>query len=118
MKKLQGKDLEKLSIIAETPLVHIQRLHSMGVLDDRAVFLHMMSCDFKRIKSRGYYTTKQIIAALANEYQVTEGVVKRAINSSKPKEFLCLQCGRLTDKKELKRNRGVCDQCLTNEIVI
>lgn len=116
MKQLQDKELEKLSTISGVPVADLQNLHALGVLNPRTVIACLIKYDYKRIRSCGRYSVRQITAAIMQEYQVSKNTVQNAIYEKKKKEFFCSQCGRLVKKAELRRNNGLCDQCTINSI--
>lgn len=118
MKRIRDKELEKLSALSGVPLSEIHKLHALGVFDSGAVFARLMAADYKRIKKCRRYTVCQIVAAIAKEYQVSEGTVRNAIYEKKKREFICIKCGKVVKKTELNRNGGICDECVVKGIEV
>ena len=118
MKRIRDKALEKLSALTEVPLSELHKLHALGVFDSGAVFARLMAADFKRIRKCKRYTVRQIVTAIANEYQVAPSTVHNAIYEKKKREFICTKCGKVVKKVELNRNSGVCDDCVAKEIEV
>lgn len=118
MRHLLERDLLKLSTLSEIPVEHLQKLHDMGVLNEKRAIDHLIRHDFRHINRRRIYTVAQITAAIMAEYEVSKATVHNAIYEKKKKVWLCKECGRETRKSELARNHGVCDPCRIKAIKI
>lgn len=116
MKRLQEKDLEKLSKISGVPISDLQKLHALRVFHESNVIDRLIKHDFRRIRRNSKYTVTQVIGALALSYQVSEDKVRNAIYEKKQREFICTKCGKVVKKTELVRNNGICDSCVIDNI--
>lgn len=116
MKRIQEKDLSKLSTITGIPLESLSKLHAMGLFDESKIIDILIKDDYKRIRTGGKYSVRVITSALMHEYQVSKGKVQSAIYHKRKREFICSQCGKTIKKAEFQRNEGLCDACVINNI--
>lgn len=118
MRKIYEKDLEKLARIADLPLVDIQKIHALGIIDETKALDRMIKYDYRRAKATGRYTVKQIVMALVDKYGVSHSRITSAMYDKKKTDALCVECGCVTRKSELKRNNGLCDRCVAKKITL
>lgn len=118
MKKIQEKELEKLSHVTGVAMMDIQKLYTFGVIDEVKVIDRLIKFDFWRLRASGRYMIKQIVAALSEEYQVAKTRVTAVAYSKKITETVCTKCGRRIKKAEFKRNNGQCDECIIKSIKV
>lgn len=118
MKKIQDKELQKLSQATGVALADIQKLYAYGVIDEVKTIDKLIKVDFRRLKASGKYMIKQIVAALAEEYQVSKTRITSVSYGKKITETVCTKCGRRIGKAEYKRNNGQCDECVIKSIKV
>lgn len=116
MIKLRDKDIEKLSGILQIPSYAIEKMSSMNLINDGLAIDMLITHDWKSVKRGRKYRSTLIIAALANEYQVSETKVKTAIYGKRKHIYSCSRCGRRVKKGEYVRNDTLCDACVTQTI--
>lgn len=116
MRRLTEKDLQKLSVILDTPLVVLQKLCNMNMLNDKTAVRLLIKHDFHHIRKGGKFTVKQILQAIQTEYQVSMAMIGSIIYETKKQEFVCKECGTAVRRAELIRNNGMCDTCVSKTI--
>lgn len=117
MRHLTEKDITKFSAISGVPVVEIQKLFTIGALDDTVVTKILVQHDYNHIKKYGKFTKGQIMRAIGQEYQISTSAIQNAVyQKKKQREYVCKNCGSAMGKSEYSRNKGVCDGCKINEI--
>lgn len=117
MIKLRDKDIEKLSGILQIPSYAVEKMSSMNLINDGLAVDMLIVHDWKSVRRSRKHRSTLIIAALANEYQVSETKVKTAVYGKRKNVYSCDSCGRrIARKAEYIRNNGLCDVCVTKTI--
>ena len=114
--KLREKDINKLSRIIDMPIEILVKLHSMSLIDEIDARNLLIISDWKKLKQSKKYNTSQIIAALSNEYQVSDTTIESVIYAKKKLLYWCKKCEKRISKGEFQRNNGICDKCVVNSI--
>lgn len=112
-------NLEKQKLAAATGLAPIQidKLLSMGVIDEKAALKVIVCHDYRSLRRRGLYKASQVKQVLSERYGVTLGFVSKCAAGEKVvKRYNCLKCGKNIDFRTKKRNRGKCDSCVAEDI--
>lgn len=115
MIRLRDKDIEKLAKVTENQVFTLVQLNSMGLINESVAIDLLIKFDWKRLKKRGY-THKQVIMALSSEYDVSVSKITTAVYEKKKTVSFCRACGIEKLKRELNRNKGVCDACIAKTI--
>lgn len=118
MIKLNETELQKLSAITELPLMQIQKLLTMGLINENRAIDVLILYDYKRIKRRGLYKVSQIVEAMADKYKVPSSRVYRVIYAKKVKRYYCVKCSKSISSREYKRGNGKCNKCAALEIEV
>lgn len=118
MIKLQESEIQKLSAIIELTPMQIQKLLTMGLIDESRALDVLILYDFRRIKRRKQYKVGQIIEAVVEKYKVPRSRVERVIYAKKVKRYYCDKCSKEITNRERKRGNGKCDHCVALEIEI
>lgn len=116
MIKLREKDLQKLSEILQIPYISLEKMSSMNLINDGLAVDQLILHDWRALKRSKKYSTKQVMTALVNEYQVSKSKIESAVYSKRKRIFSCTQCGRRISKSEFIRNEGLCDMCISQSI--
>ena len=116
MIKLTEPEIQKLSAITELSPMQVQKLLTMGLIDESRAMDVLILYDFKRIKRRKQYKVSQIIEAIIEKYKVPRSRVERVIYAKKTKRYYCDKCSKEITKRERLRGNGKCDHCVALEI--
>lgn len=116
MIRLREKEIEKLSIILQLPQHNLEKVASMGLINEPVAIDMLVVYDWKKLKRDGKYTVKQIIQALMDEYQISRSKVQSAVYGKRKHTYSCQKCGKRITKSESVRNNGICDMCVSKSI--
>lgn len=116
MIQLQEKELLKLSELTEVPLQYLEKLYAMRILNEALTCDFIIRSDYEKILKKKIYKPSQIIFRLANKYCVTEGKVRSAIYRKQNRYYYCTKCQKRIPLSMYKRNNGICDTCMANQI--
>lgn len=114
--QLTDKEFQKLAEETGVSQYDLQKLNSMGILQDPVLLDLLIQHDFKIVKRADKYRTSQIITRLAMFYHVNRTRVMNAIGSKRVSNYFCEECGKLISKSEYRRNEGLCDDCVAKSI--
>ena len=115
---LNEQEIVKLSAITEMTPMQIQKLLTMGLIDEKRAIDMLILYDFRRIKRRKLYTVSQIVEAIIEKYKVPKSRVNKVIYGKKVKHYYCDKCSKEISNRERKRGHGKCDHCVAIEIAI
>ncbi len=120
MKRFQFADEEyiKLSEVTGVPLLDIQKLDAMGLLDNKVAVKMVLEYEYKHQRKTNKVLPKLIIQAIANKYGMTTERVKRYLFARERPVFYCSRCQRETSPTEYKRNGGLCDKCIVETLTL
>lgn len=120
MRKFQFTDDEynKLSIVTGIPVYELQKLDALGLLVNEIAVKFVFEYEYRFQKEQCKVLPKLIFSAIAQKYGITPAKVRRYIFAKKNKVKYCDQCHLETSPSELKRNNGLCDQCVTKSITL
>lgn len=118
MIRLRDKDIEKLAIILDLPKFAIEKMAAMNLVHEGIAVDTLIAYDWKRLKKNKRYRVRQIIQALANEYQVSKTKVEAAMYNKRKCIYSCQQCGKRITKAASVKNNGLCEECVVKSIVI
>ena len=118
MIKLREKDIEKLAILLELPQYAVEKMATMQLIDEKAAVNRLIAYDWKKLKARRKFSTRHIVQALEDEYQVGKGKVLGAVYEKRKCVYSCVKCGKRITKAESLRNKGICDRCVSKSIVL
>jgi len=113
---LTNEDVAKLSSIVKIPIPLLSQLYSMGMLNWQLARDKLILNDYRIIRRKSKYTSKQIILALMNQYNVSRSKVEEVVYLKREKRFFCLECGEKIGKTDSIKNDGLCDKCLAKTI--
>jgi len=118
MIRLRDKDIKRLARMVDLPEETITKMAAMELLDyNRAVDL-LIKYSWRQLYRKDWLKKKDKVAALALEYNCSEGKVKKAILSARNKQLYCSQCAAPITKKMFNENNGLCAKCHIKSIQI
>ena len=119
MIRLRENDINKLSYLTEISEHDLSKLAALDLINDTAVIDMLIRNDWKAImRKKTKYTTKQVVQALAIEYDVTPSRVENAIYYKKQLLYSCKECGRTIPKPTAIANGDLCDKCFSRQIKV
>ena len=118
MKQLRPKDLDKLSQILDIDLAVIEKLNSMGMINQRSALSAIIANDWVRLRKLRRFRNDALVQALSDEYDFSKSSILRIVHPQRGKKQLyCEQCGEPVGKIEAERNSGICDKCMADKIL-
>lgn len=118
MKQLRPKDLDKLSQILDIDLAVIEKLNSMGMINQRSALSAIIANDWVRLRKLRRFRNDALVQALSDEYDFAKSSILRIVHPQRGKKQLyCEQCGEPVGKIESERNNGICDKCMADKIL-
>lgn len=112
MIRLQEAEYGKLASITGLTIIQLEKLFSMGLIEEERALDALILYDFRRIKRRHLYKVGQIVLAVMEKYQVPKSRVERVIYHKKKKVYYCDQCNKQITNREKRRGNGKCDHCV------
>lgn len=118
MIRLREKDIKRLANVTEVSEADLMKLVAMNLIAHGYAVDRLIQYSYKKLKRTKRYTPKQMVEALMREYSVSRSKVYNAIYGKKAKTYYCNECMRKIPVSEYKRNNGLCDHCVSENIVI
>lgn len=118
MRHFQFTDDEynKLSTVTGVPVMDLQKLDAMGLLSNEVAVKLVFEYEYKLQRKTNKVLPKLIIQAIANKYGLTTDKVRRYLFARERPVYYCSRCQRETSKTEFRRNEGLCDKCVIENI--
>lgn len=106
----------KLSNVTGVSLMDLQKLDSLGLLVNKLAVRMVFDYEYRLQRKITKALPKLIIRAIANKYGLDVREVKQYLFARANPVFYCCRCNKEITKLENKRNGGLCDQCVINDI--
>lgn len=120
MRHFQFTDDEynKLSTITGVPAIELQKLDALGLLVNSVAVKLVFEYEYRLQKKQTKVLPKLIIQAIANKYGITTEKVRRLLFAKERPIYYCSKCQKEISKLERKRNNGLCNQCVVENIIL
>lgn len=118
MIRLGDREFGKLSEITGVSDFDLQKLYSIGLLNEGLSLTHIIKHDYNTIRRMGKYSGSQIAMAIAKKYGVTTSRVYNAMHNKKSRTYYCEICGKQIPKLTFTKNKGWCDDCVVDSIEV
>ncbi len=118
MKRFQFTDDEynKLSEVTGVPVMDLQKLDAMGLITNEVAVKLVFEFEYKLQRKTNKVLPKLIIQAIANKYGLTVEKVRRYMFVRERPVYYCSRCQQETSKAEFRRNEGLCDKCVVENL--
>ena len=114
IKQLRRKDILKLALALDLPLINIQKLVVNRIIDLKGAVELLILHDWKQMKWGGKLSSKDIILTICKEYDCSHSKVTSVIYAKSYFNTItnCVRCGMEIKYSEYKKNGGLCSECL------
>lgn len=106
----------KLSNVTGISVMDLQKLDSLGLLVNKLAVRMVFDYEYRLQRKHTKALPKLIIQAIANKYGIDVNHVRQYLFARANPVFYCCRCNKEITKLENKRNRGLCDKCVIDDI--
>ena len=111
-------EYNKLSTITGVPAIELQKLDALGLLVNSVAVKLVFEYEYRLQKKQTKVLPKLIIQAIANKYGITTEKVRRFLFAKERPIYYCSKCQKEISNLERKRNNGLCNQCVVENIIL
>lgn len=112
IKQLRRKDILKLALALDLPLINIQKLVAHRIIDLKGAVETLILHDWKQMKWDGRLSSKDIIHTICKEYDCSTSKVTAVVYAKISSNTTnCVKCGMEIKYSEFKKNGGLCAEC-------
>jgi hypothetical protein len=117
MRRFQFSDEEynKLSAVVGVSTMDLQKLDAMGLLVNEVAVRIVFEYEYK-LQRKNKVLPRLIMQAIANKYGMPVIKVKKYLYERERPVFYCSKCNKEITKSERRKNDGLCDQCVIDNI--
>lgn len=109
------EEYNKLSAVVGLTAMELQKLDAMGLLVNEVAVRIVFEYEYK-LQRKNKVLPKLIIQAIANKYGMPVAKVRKYLYARERPVYYCTNCNKEITKLEHKRNDGLCDQCVIDNI--
>lgn len=120
MKRFQFTEDEynKLSTVTGVPAIDLQKLDALGLLVNSVAVKLVFEYEYRLQQKKTKVLPKLIIQAIANKYGMSVEKVRKYLFARERPVYYCSRCHKEISNLERKRNDGLCDQCVIDDITL
>lgn len=120
MKRFQFTEDEynKLSTVTGVPAIDLQKLDALGLLVNSVAVKFVFEYEYRLQQKKTKVLPKLIIQAIANKYGISVEKVRKYLFARERPVYYCSRCHKEISNLERKRNGGLCDQCVIDDITL
>ncbi|MGL5690423.1 MAG: hypothetical protein ACRDD8_06330 [Bacteroidales bacterium] len=116
--QLKTLGLETIAELLQLPSSTIVELADNGYLDFVNIRKKLIANDWSKLKTTTNYTSGAITEALSKKYDLSKDMIQWIVyNKDKAAAITCSSCGVEITRYKHKKNGGMCDKCVTNQIL-
>lgn len=120
MKRFQFTEDEynKLSTVTGISAIDLQKLDALGLLVNPVAVKLVFEYEYRLQQKKTKVLPKLIIQAIANKYGMPVEKVRKYLFARERPVYYCSRCHKEISNLERKRNDGLCDQCVIDDITL
>lgn len=111
-------EYNKLSIVTGIPAVELQKLDALGLIVNAVAVRLVLQYEYRLQQKNTKVLPKLIIQAIANKYDMPTAKVRKYLFARERPVYYCYRCHKEISNLERKRNDGLCDQCVIDDITL
>lgn len=111
-------EYRKLSEITGIAEMDLQKLDAMGLLTNDVAVRMVLEYEYRLQQKTTKVLPKLIIQAIANKYAMTTAKVRKYLFAKERPVHYCSKCRLEISNLEHRRNGGLCDKCVVDNITL
>lgn len=109
---------QKVADITHIPYPYIIALRDQGMLDQKAARDRLIYHDYWKLVKTKKLTENQILEKLAGMYDIDKRKIQYVIKNKPKRMCYCRNCGTHLPRTKFFKNDGLCDRCITHQIIL
>lgn len=119
MKRFQfsNDEYKKLSTITGVAMMDLQKLDAQGLLANEVAVKLVFDYEYRQ-QQKNKVLPRLVIEAIAKKYGLTVAKVRKYLFARERPVHYCSKCRQEITDLEFRRNNGICDKCVVENITL